>query len=201
MQRLILVSAALLGPTFAAPCPPTSDGFNLRVQLSDPAHDLTPSVRGLYLSGDRVSQGVYIAVTSDQPSTYYLNNTEGGATIVHDIGPVYPISLVVQGPSEFDPGYPEDHNVGLRVNGATIGLEASPSLTGPDAGTYLVCQRQFVFPSGPVDIVTPRFLYEGEAVPDGCVSVSFVPECAELSPLPDGTSWDHNSVIKTACIP
>ncbi|KAK7750750.1 hypothetical protein SLS62_007301 [Diatrype stigma] len=193
----------------AAPCQKQSDGFNLRVQLSDPARDLTPSVDGLYLSGLRVSQGSYIGVASDQPSTYYLNDTtEGGrgATVVHDIVGVYPFGLSVQGPTEFDSRYPTEHDVGLVVagsgSGVTRGLEVSPSLTGPGSGgTYLVCRRTFVFPSGPAEIVTPRFLYEGESIPDeGCVPIAFVPECAALEPLPDGASWNHDSVITVSCV-
>lgn len=200
MQRF-LITAALLGATLAAPCQKKSDGFNLRVQLNDPTRDLTPSVSGQYLSGLRVSQGSYIAVTSEEPSTYYLNNTEGGATVVHDIIGVYPISLFVQGPTEFDSSYPDEHNVGLVVGSTTKGLQVYPALTGPaDGGTYIICPREFVFPSGPSDIVAPRFLYEGEEIPDDCVSVTFVPECATLEPLPDGASWNHDSVTMISCV-
>lgn len=228
MQHLLAAAAsvsALLGTgtTFAAPCPKQSNGFHLRVQLRDPARDLTPSVDGLYLSGLRVSQGSYIGITIDDqpPSTYYLNDgTEGdgggggGPTVVHEIVGVYPIGLSVQGPTEFDPRYPAEHGVGFAVagssSGVTRGLEVFPSLTGPGpsgsrrGGTYLVCQRGFVFPSGPAEILTPRFLYGGEAAPEeaggGCVPVAFVPECAALEPLPDGASWNHDAVIAVSCV-
>ena len=177
MQRIIAVSAAILSVAFAAPAsyPTKPLTFNLRAKLVDPARDLTPSVEDLYLSFDRVQQGVNIAVTKPEPTAYHLSDTAEGTTIVHDT-PVYPVSLFVQGPEDFDASYPEEHNVGVLVNAATPGLDAFPALTGPAAGTYLICKRQFTFPSGPTELLLPRFSYEGESIPDGCAAVDFMPE-------------------------
>ena len=175
MQRIIAISAAILGVASAAPYPAEPETFSLRAELTDPAKDLTPSVQGLYLSYERVGQGVNIAVAKSDPTVFSRKEAEGGATIVHDT-PVYPLSLFAQGPNDFDASYPEEHNVGLLVNDATRGLNVSPHLTGPGAGTYLICYRQVTFPSGPAQLPLPRFLHDHETIPDGCVAVNFKPE-------------------------
>ncbi|RYO73664.1 hypothetical protein DL764_010442 [Monosporascus ibericus] len=200
MKRIIAASAALLGLALAAPCQHKSSGFNLRVKVTDPAHDLTPSVQGLYLSFQRVQQGINIAVANEFPTTYYLNQTEGGNTINHDVAPLYPVGIYVQGPDEADARYPEEHNMAVNVNDVTHGLEAFPSLSGPAAGAYLVCRREFIFPSGPAELLMPRFLYDGETLPEDCVPVAFVPECATLGNLPNGTRWNHDFVAQTSCV-
>ncbi|RYP30578.1 hypothetical protein DL767_006168 [Monosporascus sp. MG133] len=200
MQRRIAASAALLGLALAAPCQRKSNGFNLRAKVTDPAHDLTPSVEGLYLSFQRVQQGINIAVANEYPTTYYLNQTEGGNTINHDVAPLYPVGIYVQGPDETDARYPEEHNVAVNVNDVTHGLDVFPSLSGPAAGAYLVCRRDFIFPSGPAELLMPRFLYDGEMLPEDCAPVAFVPECATLANLPNGTRWNHDFVAQTSCV-
>ena len=200
MQRIITVTATLLAVASAAPCQTKSEAFNLRAKLTDSAQDLTPSVDGLYLSFDRIQQGVNIAVAKSEPTPFYLNDTEGGTTIVHDVASLYAVSLFVPGPDDFDSSYPAEHNVGILVNDAAHGLEAFPSLTGPAAGTYLICRRDITFPSGPTELPLPRFSYEGEDVPDDCAAVEFVPECATLAKLPDGAQWNHDFVITDSCV-
>ncbi|KAI1753782.1 hypothetical protein F4782DRAFT_495626 [Xylaria castorea] len=211
----MLYSAAVLTTTLAslaaaAPAPRatgSSKGFNLRVNLTDAARDLNPSVQNLYLSDQRTGAGAAISVLGPAaPSpAFYLNGTAYHTTITHDIPGVYPLSIVVAGPANYDYFYPTEHPIGTSVNGGTeLFLRAGEPilfpLLGDDEGRYAVCYRDFVFGGTLTQILTARYVYGNETVPDDCAPVEFVVECATLEDLPDGSSWNHDSAFDVPCV-
>lgn len=64
----------------------------------------------------------------------------------------------------------------------------------------MVCERVVrLGGAGPVKLQVVRIRYAGEDVPEGCVVVEFVPECAVLEELPEGSSWDHDHAVTLGC--
>ncbi|KAI3321115.1 hypothetical protein HD806DRAFT_213287 [Xylariaceae sp. AK1471] len=183
----------------------SSKGFNLRVNVTDVTRDLTPSVQGLYFSDQRVGAGVSISVLDTSPTVFYLNGTAYHTTVTHDIPGVYPLSIVVSGPANYDFFYPSEHDVGTAINDGTE-LFLRPGepivfpLLGDDGGTFAACHRDFVFGGSKTSILTARYVYGNETVPEDCAPVEFVVECAILEDLPAGSSWNHDSAFDVPCV-
>ncbi|KAI1296335.1 hypothetical protein F5Y03DRAFT_295372 [Xylaria venustula] len=198
-----LVSLAAALPTHSTTG--TSKGFNLRVNLTDATRDLTPSIQNLYLGDSRTGSGTAISVLTATPTPFYLNGTAYHTTVTHDIAGVYPLSIVVAGPSDYDYFYPTEHDIGTAVNGGTeLFLRAGEPilfpLAGDDEGSYAVCQRNFVLGGEETSILTARYVYGNESVPADCAPVEFVVECAALPDLPDGSSWNHDFAFDVPCV-
>ncbi|KAH8161855.1 hypothetical protein CIB48_g6396 [Xylaria polymorpha] len=210
MRTTTLLTTTLISLAAAAPAPRTgspSKGFNLRVNVTDPTRDLSPSVQNQYLSDQRTGPGSAISVLSrTAPSpAFYLNGTAYHTTITHDIVGVYPLNIVVASPTNFDYFYPTEHPIGTAVNGASeLSLRAGEPilfpLFGDDGGSYAACYRDFVLGGSKTQILTARYVYGNESVPDDCAPVEFVVECAVLEDLPDGASWNHDSVFEVPCV-
>ncbi|KAF2969461.1 hypothetical protein GQX73_g4157 [Xylaria multiplex] len=211
MHFKAVLTTGLTGLTSALPTRPLarttgeSKGFNLRVNVLDATRDLSPSVQGLYLSDQRVGAGTAISILGTNPTTFYLNGTAYHTTVTHDIPNVYPLSITIAGPTTYDPFYPAEHPIGAAVNGGTE-LFLRPGepilfpLAGDDGGSYAACRRDFVFGATKTQILTARYVYGNETVPDDCAPVEFVVECAALPDLPDGSSWSHDSAFEVPCV-
>jgi hypothetical protein len=215
MHFTAVFATSLIGLTSAVPTShhqehtPTvtgnSKGFNLRVNVTDATRDLTPSVQGLYFSDQRVGAGTAISVLTSFPGVFYLNGTAYHTTVTHDIIGVYPLSIVVAGPDTYDLFYPGEHTVGTAVNGDTE-LFLRPGepivfpLQGDDEGTFAACRRDFVFGGSKTSILTARYVYGNETVPEDCAPVEFVIQCATLEDLPADSSWNHDSVLNVPCL-
>ncbi|KAI0445520.1 hypothetical protein F4803DRAFT_134160 [Xylaria telfairii] len=210
MLTTTLLTTTLISLAAAAPAPRatgSSKGFNLRVNVTDPARDLTPSVQNQYLSDVRTGAGTAISVLSaTAPSpAFYLNGTAYHTTVTHDIPGVYPLSITIASPTTFDYFYPAEHPIGTAVNGGSeLFLRAGEPilfpLLGDDGGSYAACYRDFVLGGAKTQILTARYVYGNESVPDDCAPVEFVVECAALEDLPDGASWNHDSVFEVPCV-
>lgn len=156
-------------------------------------------MQGLYLTYQRIGQGTNIATVGTSGAVFYINGTGSSSEITTDIPGVYPMTLDVQGQADFDFTYPEGHNVGVNVNGGTTGLTLAPALTGPAAGTFLACDRNSTFPSGPSELQQPRYLYDGEDLPSGCAEVNLTLECASFAELPPDSTWNHDAAQHVSC--
>ncbi|KAI0911044.1 hypothetical protein F4824DRAFT_314337 [Ustulina deusta] len=188
----------------ARPTTGTSTGFNLRVSVTDATRDLTPSVQGLYLADERVASGSAISVltATASPTAFYLNGTAYHTTVTHDAG-VYPLSVVISGPSSYDYFYPAEHDIGAAVVGGTeLFLRAGEPILFPFAGgQYAACVRDFVLGGAKPQILTVRQVYGNETVPADCAPVEFVVECAVLPDLPAGSGWNHDFAFEVPCVP
>ncbi|KAI0009055.1 hypothetical protein F4779DRAFT_584332 [Xylariaceae sp. FL0662B] len=205
---LLTLGLATASPILHAPRASKSLAFHLQLSLADPSKDLDPPIAGQFLSVLRVGAGQNAAIVGPQLPEYtytpfYVNGTEAAATaVLNDLGLPYPFGIQVVSRETSDPQYPGEHSVGINVGAGTAGLnvgtEAAPALTGPSKGTYAVCTR-FV---GAVRADEPlvRFVYEGESTPGDCVEVAFVPICAQLNELPEGSQWTHDYVQEVYCV-
>ncbi|KAI1076124.1 hypothetical protein F5B20DRAFT_557607 [Whalleya microplaca] len=195
-----------LGLTTASPVPhepraSKSLAFHLQLSLADPSKDLDPSIAGQYLAPFRVGAGQNAAVVGPQSPEYtytpfYVNGTvTETTTVLNDLGLPYPFGIQVQSPQN-TPEHTVGINVGAGSAGLNVGTEAAPALSGPVKGTYAVCTRQVVTTTKPL----VEFVYEGESTPEGCVEVTFVPICAQLNELPEGSEWTHDFAQEVYCV-
>ncbi|KAI1414501.1 hypothetical protein F5Y13DRAFT_158682 [Hypoxylon sp. FL1857] len=216
MIASITTLLGLLALTGATPVPPTPEqlsrakAYNLQIQLLDPTKDLSPPIAGQYLSTYHVGAGLNVAVVTGLPDgytppPYYTNGTSelGAFDVLNDLGTTYPWGIKVQDPLSFDYTYPGEHDVEIDVGGGTdgIGLVTSNGevkLGGLAAGDYAVCNRFIGYARANLTVV--RYVYESEALPDGCVGVAFVPQCATLDDLPAGSEWTHDYVQEVDCV-
>ncbi|RYC65788.1 hypothetical protein CHU98_g466 [Xylaria longipes] len=207
-KPLLTTTLTSLAAAFPAPrATSPSKGFNLRVNLTDVTRDLTPSVQNLYLADQRVGAGAAISVlTATAPSpAFYLNGTAYHTTITHDIVGVYPLSIVVSSATTYDYFYPAEHPIGTAINGGSeLFLRAGEPvlfpLLGDEGGQYAACYRDFVLGGHKTQILTARYVYGNETVPEDCAPVEFVVECAPLEDLPNGSSWNHDSAFEVPCV-
>ncbi|KAI2471971.1 hypothetical protein F4781DRAFT_385654 [Annulohypoxylon bovei var. microspora] len=214
MLTSLLTITSLLALTRATPVPQTAQqlsrakAYNLQIQLLDPTQDLDPSVAGLYIGTIHVGAGLNVAVagSSVAPATpFYTNGTaaDGYVDVINDLGTSYPWGLKVQDQASTDATYPGEHDVEIDVGGGTngVGLVTSGSdvrLAGLSAGNYAVCNRFIGYVRANLTVV--KYVYEGETTPDGCVGIEFVPLCATLNDLPDGSDWTHDFVQEVDCV-
>ncbi|KAL2136151.1 hypothetical protein VTI74DRAFT_5204 [Chaetomium olivicolor] len=189
--------------------PSQSKGFRLIAHLTDPSHDLNPPVNGWALGTIHTGAGQNAAVFSE-PSSYsrifYQNGTaeqvaSRQTTIVTDSGtPPFPSSLITQGAGE--PPRIVDISVGEGTANAVVEKEneGGPVLVnGLGEGSYMACKA--VVPYYQTEYVTLQYLYgEGGKVPEGCVRIELVPECAVLNELPEGSLSSHEFAVDVACV-
>ncbi|KAI1481858.1 hypothetical protein K445DRAFT_314944 [Daldinia sp. EC12] len=218
MLASIIAPLSFLALASASPVPASSPGsawklskstgFHLQVQLRPGSGDIEPSVSGKYLIGTHVGAGQNLAIVSggnpDGPA-YYVNGTEaqGWVDILNDLGTAYPWGLVVQDANTFDPVYEGEHGANINVGGGSNGIkiERTDSLVrlgGISVGSYAVCNRFIGYARADMQVV--RYIYPGESVGKDCVAVDFIPKCATLAPLPEGSQATHDFVQEVECI-
>ncbi|KAI1772898.1 hypothetical protein F4818DRAFT_424265 [Hypoxylon cercidicola] len=217
MLSTLTTTLALLALTGASPVPQAAPqlsrakAYNLQIQLYDPSKpDLDPPVAGRYLGTVHTGAGLNIAVAAapnPDPSyrypPYYTNGTGGHGAVQNDLGTQYPWGVQVQSPAETDYAYAGEHDVTVNVGPGSdgVGIQAWGDelfLGGPGAGTYAVCNRFIGYVRG--NLTAVRFVYDGEVIPEGCVGVRFVPLCAELNDLPEGSMSTHDYVQEVSCV-
>lgn len=191
-----------------------SQAFKLVANMTNPALDFSPSIKDWLVQGYHTGAGTNAAVlapfdASTNPGRiFYENGTNQElayhqTTLLTDAGSLpVPFSWQVQSSTEFDPLYPAQHHVSISVGQATQAYIANfpvvyPTLqNGLGSGTFVACKNEL--PSNPSlgDVVTVNYAYstyeqgpdggfEDHAnIPEGCVPISLIPECAAL----DGSS-------------
>lgn len=124
--------------------------------------------------------------------TYYhraQTQTTGGT-------PAFPYGLYIRG--DADP-----REVNLNVGSGTPGVQLQhfpvvyPTLGSPAPGTYAACNQEVPYYHGR-RFTTVRFVPAGAgALPEGCVAITLVAQCATLPELPKGSlaSYKFASVV------
>ncbi|KAI1214564.1 uncharacterized protein F4807DRAFT_403766 [Annulohypoxylon truncatum] len=215
MLTSLLTSLTLLALAGATPVPQTAQqlsrakAYQLQIQLLDPTKDLEPSIAGTYIGTIHVGAGLNVAVAGGRnvsgDTPFYTNGTaaEGYVDVLNDLGTAYPWGIKVQDQNSSDATYPGEHDVEIDVGGGSNGLGlvtdgGEVTLGGLAAGNYAVCNRFNGYVRANLTMV--KYVYEGETLPDGCVGIEFVPLCAELNTLPEGSEWTHDFVQEVDCV-
>lgn len=214
-----LVSAVPLSSRNIVPNYPKtvqSQGFQLIVNVTDPAHDLTPSVNGWAFDAIHVGAGLNHAVITDDVArgrVFYQNGTGeeihyGGGSILSDSGsPPSPYGVQVASKDDAAANNGEAE-VTVNVGGGTPGAlltrfpEPESYLRAPAQGTYAICPRNEPYYSKEYNVVRWTYdsfnketaLYES-TVPDDCVAVTLLPQIADLPELPEGSISSHEFAV------
>lgn len=96
------------------------------------------------------------------------------------------------------------HGVSLNAGTGEAGVQLAqfpapyPVLRTPQTpGTYAACNQ--TEPYYRQNFITVRAVDDAAAVPDGCVAVTLVPQCAELPALPAGSLASHEFANEVNC--
>jgi hypothetical protein len=179
-------------------------GFYLTARVTDPAHDLDPSVDNWVLGTIHTGAGLNAAVFSTGSGRlFYENGTAEQVanlqtTIVTDGGtPPFPSSLMLQGAGE--PRRIGEINVGYGTANSVVAEGENVRLVnGLGEGTYLACTA--TVPYYNQEFVTLQYLYGKVEVPEGCAPVELVPRCATLNELPEGSLSSHEFAVEVDCV-
>lgn len=163
-----------------------------------------------YKSAGTPYRNIAIAQHESSPVFYEqeVHTSTGGSTwqAYTDHEKWFRLSFKAQYLDEFDPDYPEEHNVFVNHDGdLALGAPAPthpPSIWGKAPGTYLVCRRKFK----QHEVLAIRFAYTvlketaADNIPEGCVPVKLESRCAVLEPLVHNKTWNHDEIITTPCV-
>ncbi|KAM0278478.1 hypothetical protein ACHAQH_005145 [Verticillium albo-atrum] len=188
-------------------------GFTLVVNVTDPASDFCESINHYTLSSIHVGAGQALAaISTDSARVWYLNGTqqeisESQGTVVTDGGtPPFPNGI--------DIAEAEDSVSAVRVDAGdgTKGVQLAnfpdpyTYLTAPLAGSYLVCNESVPYYQGRKFLLLKHAETEvdedGEIesnVPEDCVAVRLLPQCADLEDLPEGAIASHAFANEVGC--
>ncbi|KAH0533119.1 hypothetical protein TsFJ059_001727 [Trichoderma semiorbis] len=212
-----LVGAAAASPLNIVPnYPPVkqSTGFRLVVNVTDKALDFSPSVQGLYVNSIHVGAGlneVGIGSKSDNPGIFYQNGTASearfsGATTVTDQGtPLSPYGISLSLDPDSKTLSSVYDNGGLGTKGVQISqFPEGFRYLGPE--TYVICNVPLAYYQGTkfnvVKQAATTISSTGQVernIPEGCVPVRLLPECATLEDLPAGSYSSHEFAINSDC--
>lgn len=211
-------SAVPLSSRQAPNYPPTqkSTGFRLVANVTDSSKDLSPSVHGWVFTGFHTGAGFNEAVVTDEVESgriFYQNGTaeeiraRRGATLTDGGSPPNPWGIGIQEDSE-GPEAPVNVNVGGGTKGAQLTVHPEPLsyLTGTAPGTYAICPREVPYYQQVFNVIRwtndvfndDTAQYES-TVPDDCVAVRFLAQCAELPELPEGSQSSHEFAANSQC--
>ncbi|KAK8128881.1 hypothetical protein PG984_009989 [Apiospora sp. TS-2023a] len=214
-----VLSLGALGLAAAAPLesrqvvphyPPTqqSKGFTLIANVTDPSKDFTPPVNGWLLSGLHVGAGLNDASLSSQVGRiFYQNGTAeetryNQAHTLSDGGtPPFPWGIAVDAATDAAGVL---HGISINAGSGQAGVQLAqfpehyPILRTPaQPGTYVACNQ--TEPYYRQNFITVRAVYDNLPVPDECVAITLVPQCAELPALPAGSLASHEFANEVNC--
>ncbi|KAK7749115.1 hypothetical protein SLS62_008402 [Diatrype stigma] len=196
-----------------------SQGFQLIVNVTDPAHDLTPSVNGWAFDAIHVGAAMNDAVITDDVArgrVFYQNGTAeqihyGGGSILSDAGtPPAPYGVQVAS-KDVAAAHNGEAGVTVNVGGGTPGVlltrfpEPESYLRAPAIGTYAICPRNEPYYNKVYNVLRWTYdtfnnetaLYES-TVPDDCVAVTLLPQAADLPELPEGSISSHEFAVTSS---
>lgn len=216
-----LATLALAGAAAASPItdsvtpnyPPkqTSVGFKLVVNVTDPSRDLSPSIQNTFLTSIHVGAGLNLVGQSSDQSvsrTFYVNGTTeevfyNQAHVISDAGYIIE-GLALQGSQNGNSA-----GTYATLNGGSgqksLGLTRFPNpyvyLT---PSTYYACKEAVQYYGGKEFVVIKNAPVAWDStvdatVPEGCAPVNLIPQCAELAPLPEGSSIKHDFAATSEC--
>ncbi|CAJ2501424.1 Uu.00g042770.m01.CDS01 [Anthostomella pinea] len=219
---LSLASSVPLAPRQVVPhYPPSSQstGFKLVANATDPTNDMAASVNGLVLQGIHVGAGLNdAALGSDTNNSriFYQNGTAeelryNQGDILSDGGtPIFPWGIQVANQNASDPAALRGVTVDAGSGTVGVSLAHFPDpyvyLTALGAGKFVACDeyvryynQNFTtvrYVTGVQDPATALYTY---SIPENCVAINLIPECAALPDLPEGSISSHEFAASAKC--
>ncbi|KAH6660984.1 hypothetical protein BKA67DRAFT_642004 [Truncatella angustata] len=202
--------------------PPTqlSTGFRLIANVTDPSKDFNPPVNNWVFNGIHTGAGSNDAVLlpdgTDSGRIFYVNGTAEevfygqGSTLTDGGSPPFPFGIYVASEDQTDAdGF---HDVSVNVGSGNKGVQLTrfpvvyPTLKGVGQGTYVACDQKvpyynanYITVRWTYDTVDPETFLNVHQIPEGCVAINLVPECATLNDLPEGSLSSHEFASSSVC--
>ncbi|KAI6086870.1 hypothetical protein F4821DRAFT_237645 [Hypoxylon rubiginosum] len=193
-----------------APYPPStfSQGFKLIANVTDRSHDLSPPIHGWALQGAHIGAGLNSAVLNNTTPgmIFYQNGTLADVSrqqsdMLTDVGkPLTPYGIIMRYPSDAD----KVVALGIDAGSGTAGI----TLTDPPypmtelsayASQFAACKENVPYYPPDREFVVVKAFRDGYEVPDNCVVVKFLPQCAALPDLPEGSFSSHEFANTSRC--
>ncbi|KAK4164251.1 prolyl tripeptidyl peptidase [Cladorrhinum sp. PSN259] len=182
-----------------------SNGFLLVAKVTDPSHDLDPSVNNYVLSTVHTGAALNAAVLSPAPVTsgriFYENGTstqvdDKQTNILTDgATPPVPFGLYVQDPTQ------PPSNIPINVGPGTFNTISESDLiviNGQGEGTYLACNATVPYYNR--NFITLQYAYgSSPTIPENCAPIELVPQCTTLNELPDDAYASHEYAVEVQC--
>lgn len=220
----LLVALAIAGISTASPValrstyPPTSvsQGFVLIANVTDLSKDFSPSINGWKVEGVHIGAGLDTAtLNADSGRVFFENATlENGHYIVNSSlitdGGLYPygISLVPISSDLPDSDYLDYVGINIGTGSREVGIRPFPvpypEVYTTDRGTFVVCiepDPTYGRPPFPVRFAKSHFdgADEIQPIPEGCVPINLLAQCAILPPVQYGAAYDHENAQTVRC--
>ncbi|CRK33002.1 hypothetical protein BN1708_005954, partial [Verticillium longisporum] len=187
----------------------TSSGFTLVVNVTNPAADFCESINHYTLSSIHVGAGQALAaISTGSARVWYVNGTqqeisESKGTVVTDGGtPPFPNGIDIAEAEDSVSAVRVDAGDGTKGVQLTSGSEPYAYLTAPVIGSYIVCNESVPYYQGRKFLLLKHaeteINEEGESesnIPEDCVAIRLVPQCAKLADLPAGAIASHQPAI------
>ncbi|KAI1372631.1 hypothetical protein F4677DRAFT_250276 [Hypoxylon crocopeplum] len=209
---LLVASLASASPLSGrqTPYPPStfSKGFKLVANVTDRANDLSPPIHGWTLQGAHIGAGLNSAVLNNTTPgmIFYQNGTVNEvyhqtSDILTDVGtPFVPYGIIMRYPSDTDKTVALGIDAGSGTPGITLTNPPYPmtELSAP-ASQFLACKENIPYYPPDREFVLVRAFRDQYEVPNNCVVVEFLPQCAELPDLPEGSYSSHEFANTARC--
>ncbi|KAK8867481.1 hypothetical protein PGQ11_006059 [Apiospora arundinis] len=190
-----------------------SKGFTLVANVTDPSKDLNPPINHWRLASLHVGAGLGDAVLeSDFAWTFYMNGTaeevryNKAHTLADGGTPPFPWGIAVDEAGSAYPPMGALHGISINAGSGEAGVQLAqfpehyPTLRVPHPGTYVACNQ--TVPYYRLNFITVRAVFdtaETTPVPENCVAITLVPQCAELPDLPEGSRSSHEFANTVNC--
>ncbi|KAI2778478.1 hypothetical protein F4815DRAFT_494484 [Daldinia loculata] len=191
------------------PYPPStfSKRFKLIANVTDRAQDILPPIHGWALQGADIGAGLNSAVLNNTTpgQIFYQNGTANEVyhqafNILTDTSsPPIPYGIVMHYPHDTEKVVGLGVDIGTGTSGITLTNPPYPMVELSVPRSRLVACKQNI-PYYPLkrDFVVVK-AFRDQDVPDGCVWIEFLPQCAELPELPAGSIATHEFANRGRC--
>lgn len=189
-----------------SPLTSSSQGFRLVVDMN-PSDNFKPEIQNNYVASFHIGAGLNLATTVPRSNikdslVFYQNGTQADqaahqTTVLNDEGiPLAPYGWTV------DPfAIATQSNVHINAGEGSTGVYLTNSdryvQLGPQK--YLACNTSVSYYEGSYFTLI-NSAGQGD-VPNNCVSILLLPECAALQPLPKDAITSHQYALDSPCYP
>ena len=186
-----------------------SKGFNLVVNVTDPSRDFEESVHNKFLTALHSGLNdnlVGVAEEGDQIPVFYQNGTEqdrqrSGSRLAADLGnPPSAFGFSLQ--SGADSSFVSTANLSPGPGKVAVALTHEPvPYAFLNLSIFAICNQPLPIYQGMEYKVLRQFRTKNSAemIPNNCVPVTIIPQCAVLEDLPKGSRDSHDLASDSEC--
>lgn len=190
----------------------TSTGFNLIVNVTDHSKDFERPIHNSQITTIHVGAGLsLVGVVEKDGRVFYQNGTkdqrqDGEATVLTDGGtPRTPAGLAIHQNKGNKQLYDTTLNFGPGTPGVQLNALDDP-YTYMLPETFVACNESLEYYQGKHFVVIKQARLSIDEnneiqrnIPDGCVPIRLVPQCAKLEELPEGSYSSHEFALNSKC--